>query len=393
VNRSESVRQKRQVRSLLHRQRVVHLLRASGPLARADLAERLGVARPMITEIVSELIDDGTVVELESRPEGPCNRGRPRTLLACNPQARRLLGIQIDRYRARIVVADAAGNVFKDGQTPTAHRSAKSVIGSITRIAKQLMADSSEVPVAAVGVCIPGFIDGGIVVESHELGWTDVDLGGQISRALGVPTAVQDTTQAITLAEAIAGEAREARWAVVLDCGGHIGVGLIIDGRPYAGATGIAGAIGQVPVIGSPDSRVGGSVDAHLSMRAMQAAAPQTAGLALQDIDIDAVVQEARRNGHSQSIVRTVIDRIAHTAMFIEALIDPELLILTGLIVEFDELASALETRINEIRPPLRRGRTTTVRSKIIGDSPLSVIVALQELNPDIGRLLRTPTP
>lgn len=385
------------MRSLLHRQRVVHLLRASGPLARTELAEKLGVARPTITEIVAELIDDGTVVELESRPEGPYNRGRPRTLLACNPQARRLLGIQIDRYRARIVVADAAGNVFTDGQTPTVNRSAESVIGSITRIAKQLMADSdsSEVPVAAVGVCIPGFIDGGIVVESHELGWADVDLGGEFSRELGVPTAVQDTTQAITLAEAIAGEAREARWAVVLDCGGHIGVGLIIDGRPYAGATGVAGAIGQVPVIGSSDSRVGwrgGSADAHLSMRAMQAAAPQTAGVAPEDIDIDAVVQEARRNGHSQSIVRTVIDRIAHTAMFIEALIDPELLILTGLIVEFDELASALEMRINEIRPPLRRGRTTTVRSKIIGDSPLSVIVALQVLNPGIGRLLRTPT-
>jgi hypothetical protein len=61
--------------------------------------------------------------------------------------------------------------------------------------------------------------------------------------------------------------------------------------------------------------------------------------------------------------------------------------------MEFDELADALETRINEIRPPDRRGRTTTVRSQIRRDSPISVIVALQQLDPDIAGLLRSPTP
>ncbi|MCC5582639.1 MarR family transcriptional regulator, partial [Microtetraspora sp. AC03309] len=60
---------------LLHRQRVVHLLRTEGPLARADLADRLGLSRPSITTLVGELIDDGTLVELDSRVEGPGYRG------------------------------------------------------------------------------------------------------------------------------------------------------------------------------------------------------------------------------------------------------------------------------------------------------------------------------
>ncbi|MEW2479364.1 ROK family transcriptional regulator [Mycobacterium sp. NPDC049093] len=381
---------------LLHRQRVVHLLRTEGPLARADLADRLGLSRPSITTIVGELIDDGTLVELDSRVEGPGYRGRPRKLLGCNPQARRVLGIWIDERRARIAVADATGNISHEDETPTAGRTSASVIRSIIRIAKHLIDEPAGGSVAAVGICIPGFIDSttGFVVESKSLGWAEVELGAPIARALGVPTAVQDTTQAMTLAETIAGEAREVRSALVLNCGGHVDVGLIIGGRPYSGATGVAGAIGHMPVAGSHAKcacgRVG-CVNAGMSLHAMQSVAPQTEGMPLKEIDVDAVARETSRNPQSQKLIRDVIDQIARTAILIEAVVDPEILILSGLITEFEDLIVALESRIDEIRPPERRGRTTTVRSQIGRDYRVAVIVALQQLDPDIAGLLHTP--
>ncbi|OBG85186.1 transcriptional repressor [Mycobacterium sp. E802] len=383
---------------LLHRQRVVHLLRTEGPLARADLADQLGLSRPAITAIVGELIDDGTLVELDSRVEGPGYRGRPRKLLGCNPQARRVLGIWIDERRARVVVADATGTIFREDETPTPGRTPASVIRSIIRIATQLIDDPSGGPVAAAGICLPGFIDSttGLVVESASLGWSRVELGGPISRALGIPTAVQDTTQAMTLAETIAGDAREVRSALVLDCGGHVNVGLIIGGRPYTGATGVAGAVGHMPVSGS-DAQCScgrtGCVNASMSLHAMQSVAPYTEGVPLKDIDLDAVAQETSRNTNAQKLIREVIDRIAHTAILMEAVLDPEVLILSGLITEFEDLIDALETRIEEIRPPERRGRTATVRSQIGRDYRVAVIVALQQLDPDIAGLVHTPTP
>lgn len=383
---------------LLQRQRVVHLLRTEGPLARADLADRLGLSRPSITTLVGELIDDGTLIELDSRVEGPGYRGRPRKLLGCNPEARRVLGIWIDERRARIAVADATGNISREDETPTAGRTSSAVIKSVIRIAKQLIDEPAGGSVAAAGICLPGFIDSatGFVIESKALGWSGVELGKPISRALGVPTAVQDTTQAMTLAETIAGEAREVRSAVVLNCGGHVNVGLVIGGRPYAGATGVAGAIAHMPIAGSHAKcacgRVG-CVNASMSLHAMQSVAPETEGVALKDIDLAAVAQETSRNPRSQKIIHEVIDHIARTAILIEAVLDPEILILSGLITEFEELVGALQSRIDEIRPPERKGRTTTVRSHIGRDYRVAVIVALQQLDPDIAGLLRTPNP
>lgn len=197
----------------------------------------------------------------------------------------------------------------------------------------------------------------------------------------------------MTLAEAIAGEAREVRSALILDCGGHTNVGLIIDGRPYTGATGVAGAIGHMPVSGSRAEctcgRVG-CVDASMSLQAMQPVAPGTDGIPLPDIDLDAIARETSRNPQSQNLIREIIDRIARIAILVEAVFDPEVLILSGLIMEFDELVTALHARIDEIRPPERHGRTRTVRSRIGRDYRVSVIVALQQLDPDIAGLLRT---
>jgi predicted NBD/HSP70 family sugar kinase len=293
-------------------------------------------------------------------------------------------------------LADATGNISNEGQTPTGERDAAAVIRSITRIARKLMDDSAGKQASVAGVCIPGLVDDttGLVIASHELGWTNVELGKLVSRDLGIPVAVQNTTRAITLAETIAGEAREARSAVVLDYGGRVDVGLIIDGRPYAGSTGVAGAIGHVPVYGSSaPCRCGrtGCVEADMSMYAMQAAAPQTIGKTYEEVDVDAVRQVTARSEPAQNIIRDVIDRVAHTALMIEALLDPELLIVAGLIVEFDELAGALQARIDELRPPERQGRTRTVRSNIGRTAPISVIVALQQLDPDIAGMMHSP--
>ena len=49
---------------------------------------------------------------------------------------------------------------------------------------------------------------------------------------------------------ATVGEARSVPSALILDYRGHVGVGLITDGRPSTGSTGIADAIGPIPDLG-----------------------------------------------------------------------------------------------------------------------------------------------
>lgn len=121
----------------------------------------------------------------------------------------------------------------------------------------------------------------------------------------------------------------------------------------------------------------------------MHSVTPAAVGVPLDKIDLNAVAADVERNPDYQKTIREVIDQIAHTAVLIESLLDPEVLILAGLICEFEEMIDALRTRINAIRPTERRGRTTTVRSQIGRNYRASVVVALQQLDPDIADLHR----
>ncbi|EME16463.1 ROK family transcriptional regulator [Rhodococcus triatomae] len=349
---------------LLHRQRVVHLVRTSGPLARSDLARILGLGRSTITAIVSDLIADETLIELERHLEGASSRGRPRILLACNPQVRRVLGIWIDEMHARVVIADAAGNISEEGKTRTGLRNPASVIRSIVRICAPLL-ESPGGPVAAAGVCLPGFVDpaSGTVEESDVLGWSKVALGEQLSRCLGIPTAVLNTTHALTLAEAIAGDAAGMHSAVVLDCGSPLGVGLIVDGRPHVGSTGVAGILGQSLALDTQDLECDEGLDVTVSP-----VSPAT-----------------------PPVMRDHLERAARVGVLAEALVDPELLIIAGL-EPGRENAAALQSRINELRPEPRRNRTATLLSRIGPSHRVPVIVALRQLDEDIASLYRPPS-
>jgi predicted NBD/HSP70 family sugar kinase len=127
-------------------------------------------------------------------------------------------------------------------------------------------------------------------------------------------------------------------------------------------------------------------------MHAMHSAAPETQGIPVEDIDLEAAATEARDNPDSPGIVAPVIEQIAHVAVLIEAFIDPEVLVLSGLIVEFEELADALQSRIEALRPAERQGRTRIARSRLTRDYyGAAVLVALQHLDPDIAGLVGTP--
>ena len=329
-----------------------------------------------MTTVVGDLVDDGTLVELDERVEGPGYRGRPRILLGCNPGSRRVLGVLIDERRTSVVLANATGEVCGEGETPTTGRTPESLIQSIIDIAKRLIdADPGRTALAAAGVCVPGLVDTGkgMVIESRTLGWSGVDLGGPISRAMGAPTAVQDVTQALALAEAISGEARSVPSAVILDCGGHVGAGLITDGRPFTGSTGVAGAIGHIPDLGGRASCRCGRIGCLETLVALDpAGAP---GL----------------SRHTDTTVEEVVERIAQMAIFVESLLDPEVLIVTGPLPELEQLLDAVTVRIDEIRPPERWGRTTTIRSRIGRDKRVGVIVALQQFDPDIAGMAGAP--
>ncbi len=110
-----------------------------------------------------------------------------------------------------------------------------------------------EVPGAQViglGVGAPGPLDtaNGIVLLTPNLGWVNMPLRDQLSRALDLPATLDNDANCAVLGEAWVGAAVGQRLVLGVTIGTGIGGGLIIDGLIHHGAADCAGEIGHMTI-------------------------------------------------------------------------------------------------------------------------------------------------
>jgi glucokinase len=104
--------------------------------------------------------------------------------------------------------------------------------------------------VLGVGIGCPGPLDleGGIVIATPNLGWTDYPIRDRISKALGLPATLDNDANCATYGEWWQGAGQGAETLVGVTLGTGIGGGLILDGRIARGASGSAGEIGHTTI-------------------------------------------------------------------------------------------------------------------------------------------------
>ena len=76
----------------INRRIVLNLVRDHQPLSRADLARRMKIGRGVVTSIIQELIDDGSIYEEDT---GHAARGRRPTMLYVRTQDRLVVAIDV----------------------------------------------------------------------------------------------------------------------------------------------------------------------------------------------------------------------------------------------------------------------------------------------------------
>ncbi len=132
--------------------------------------------------------------------------------------------------------------------------------------------------VRAVGVGIPGLVDGNTVLTTPNLqGWDEsFDLVAQLEKALKVPVFLGNDADVGLLGEWQAGAAKGCDDVLGIWLGTGVGGSLILAGRPYRGGGGLAAEFGHMIV--QPDGAMcgcgrRGCIEAYLGRRMMGAAA------------------------------------------------------------------------------------------------------------------------
>lgn len=103
--------------------------------------------------------------------------------------------------------------------------------------------------VGGIGVGAPGWVNysKGIVHELTNIpGWHSVALAAELERETGLKSFVDNDANVMAIGETLFGAGRKYKHLVCLTLGTGVGGAIIIDGKLYRGAGGLAGEVGHV---------------------------------------------------------------------------------------------------------------------------------------------------
>lgn len=222
------------------------VLSGNGTATRAAIARRTGLTSATVSSLLAGLIADGLVIEGQLAES---TGGKRATTLRIAAENHVLLALLVQPGLVRGAVVDLLGDELA---TVTQRAATPGSLEDVRSVARRLVASTSARIVAA-GVQVPGIADGPLIRESVQLGWTDVDLGRELSGIVDAPIHLINDADAEAIADSITSDDFGANQLFVSLSTG-VGAAVIIDGEVVGGAAHRAGEIGHVPVLFGPDA-------------------------------------------------------------------------------------------------------------------------------------------
>lgn len=244
----------------INRSMILDLVRRKDAISRADIAKELHLSPPTVSKIIDQLISTGWILEIGT---GESSGGRRPLLLQFNAQHGFVIGAWVGDSSLIAAVADLCGNILlKKTQmrrsSPGESGVEQAKDGGPAPLEEELIRllhltlEEAHVPpekVLGIGVAVCGItrIEKGTVVRGRYLpGWEDFPIQQVLETEFNVPVVADGDTFMAVLGEAWKGAGQGLSHLVRVTLGEGIGCGILIDAKPYRGATGAAGEIGDL---------------------------------------------------------------------------------------------------------------------------------------------------
>lgn len=238
----ESVRKK-------NRAAILKYINDHGLASRKDLADILGLTPAAVTQICTDLFDDGILVETGENVES-ARAGRKKVLLDINYSNSYVCGINIDPETTTVAIADYKGTLLaqKSCRTDTSV-AAPDYIRMLSGVAKKLLQEEAckKGVLAAIGVGVVGLVDKetGSSVKAYGIWKERVPIAAILAESFSVPVYVENNVNAFAVAELLYGAGREHDNLMVVKWGPGVGCAMIIEQDIYDGRHSKAAELGH----------------------------------------------------------------------------------------------------------------------------------------------------
>ena len=301
---------------------------------------------------------------------------------------KRVFGIDVGGMSVKFAIVDETGTIIERWSVPTNLADAGSHIPDemISSINEKLA--SSPEPIVAIGVGIPGPVNGEDVVRAVNLGWGNMPLGNILREGTGLPVALINDANAAAVGEVGWAEKVPLRQFHICHAGHRRWRRHHYRCKIVGGDHGCGGEIGHIPVM-APSERVCGCgnvncLECYASATGIIKNANELAEKAGEERRFtkgEEIFEEVKQSGATATAARDMtVDYLARALAGIMATVDPsEVIVGGGLSGAGDLLMVPLAERLERyVFPPMRS--CYTLRRATLGNEAGILGAAYQAL-------------
>lgn len=234
-----------------NRRRLLDTLRAEGPCAPARMRALTGLSAASVSTLSSQMVEQGILLSERYPNQQEKNlRGRPRSQLSLNPAAGHVLTIALTIDRIRIRLVDYAGKICatREQHLDTRVLGATQLLAILNENIDELLSRHDGIRLRHIGIGFQGQTEHatGALLWSPIIRDHNVPLGAMLHQRYAVDISVNNDCRLI--AQALSRSQAELlgdTFATVLFSHG-VGLGLYINGQPFAGTRSSAMEIGHL---------------------------------------------------------------------------------------------------------------------------------------------------
>jgi len=240
-----------EAKNYINKIKIVKNLYLKGQNTAGEICNEVGISLPTVNSLLNDLIQSGEIIK-DGRAES--QGGRKPDLYRLSDDSFYILSVDINKYRIRICIYNSANQAMKEPEVKklTLNNEQKTFDDICDFIENyKNVSGFKDDKIIAIGISMPGLIDSIIGTNHTYLNFSKKSLVENFENRLGRKVFLENDARAMTLAEFKFTDNSSYKNVLGIFIGWGIGLGVIIDGKIYQGASGFAGEFAHSPIFES----------------------------------------------------------------------------------------------------------------------------------------------
>ena len=238
----------------MNRSKFLKLLNDRGPMPRKDISAELGLTPAAVTQICSELLEEG-VLEEGGALEEEARVGRKKILIGLNYRYAYILGVCIESEDTTVFIGNLRGECLRRRVLKTdSGTEPENFLRQVADTLRQLQRDAgmNDRQFLGIGVSVPGPVarQAGISEHAYRIWNEPVKIADFFRKQTDLPVIVENNVKAFAEAELIFGAGKEVSNILLVKWGPGVESAIVISKRVYDNQKGDTSELGHVHISG-----------------------------------------------------------------------------------------------------------------------------------------------